>query len=808
MTSPIMPDGGNSPDPIPPISPIPSLGGGGVPEKTQIVHFLGGTVLSMHELVNFKMSNIKPMHKHQHDVAKDLINKFKPVLTELAVLALRSQQSQPRIEKPPASTPSESGTRRDEATAKGSTTLGKDLVNIEVHGGEEGRNDPQQQSQSQSEGKPVQLSTPGMQEGKTPVEGQKGENVQGKKGETSADSNAKANVDSNAKAGFNAKADSNAGTDANTTLSTSSPHSTTSKSESTAEPESISTSESKSESTSEPKTESTSESKTESTSEPRTETKDTNVADADLPTTSSEKPQKDETQNLASEKIVVSPNEKSPAEKSFSEGIKDPSLENAAQEEASKEILNQNTGKEPSSASQIVASKAAQETQTKPVETQPKDPNSNVASHKTSPTEENAPDKAIGLKEVPKSEESHVQKEKEIPKDVAGQLIDKENVYVHKKHEDAAVFAFLATRTQSEEPTPTAQHKMFQNIGNDPKGFVPPWLGLLLPDLIKAKTARDTKGGGQKGQKLQKPHKLTDILFMLLSAHIAGARSLSEIFSFIQSREKWFSVILGLSNGMPPRQLIFWFLTSLDPRKFDLIMRRWLEEVLGRNQGRSRLLDVKLWETPLGFIIGQTRRPEGNFSTDELTSFSDGFAWRNSVLLINSDKSYGSLFAKIQQQGGHYLAEVGEELIPAEEHEAFESYLEGQERIVVQEWHSEEQSETQIKVSCEIIESDGAISRFERFLISDLESPAGYYFDLFRLQRSEESKCSWLLNTALSFPSMDEALESCAATLSNFHDYAKEIISINGDGSSLGIKEEMEKAAISNDYLLGLLRKR
>ncbi len=782
MTSPIMPDGGNSPDPITPVTPIPSLGGGGVPEKTQIVHFLGGTILSMQELVNFKMANIKPMHKHQHDVAKDLINKFKPILTELAVLALRSQQSQPRIEKPPASTPSESGTRRDEATAKGSTTLGKDLVSIEVHGGEEGRNDPQQQSQS--EAKPGQPAIPGMKEGKTgPGEGEKGGNVEGNKGETSADS--KVNTDSNT-------------ADAKSPLSTSSPNSTLSKSESTNEPKSDSIPEPKSESNSEPSI----------ISEPRTDVTEANVTDADLPTPSSEKTQKDETQNLALDKIVVSPNEKSPSEKSSSEGIQDPNLKNNTQEESSKEILKQNTGKEPSSASQIVASKAAQETQTKPMETQPKDPNSSVAPHKTSPTEENAPDKAIGLKEVPKSEESNVQKEKEIPKEVAGQLIDKENVHVHKKHEDAAVFAFLATRTQSEEPTPTAQHKMFQNIGNDPKGFVPPWLGLLLPDLIKAKTARDTKGGGRKGQKLQKPHKLTDILFMLLSAHIAGARSLSEIFNFIQSREKWFSVILGLSNGMPPRQLIFWFLTTLDPRKFDLVMRRWLEEVLGRNQGRPRLLDVKLWETPLGFIIGQTRRSEGNFSTDELTSFSDGFAWRNSVLLINSDKTYGSLFAKIQQQGGHYLAEVGHELIPAEEHEAFESYLEGQERIVVQEWRSEEQSETQVKVSCEIIESDGAISRFERFLISDLESPAGYYFDLFRSQRSEESKCSWLLNAALSFPSMDEALESCAATLSNLQEYAREIISINADGSSGGIKEEMEKAAVSNDYLLGLLRNR
>ena len=70
-----------------------------------------------------------------------------------------------------------------------------------------------------------------------------------------------------------------------------------------------------------------------------------------------------------------------------------------------------------------------------------------------------------------------------------------------------------------------------------------------------------------------------------------------------------------------------------------------------------------------------------------------------------------------------------------------------------------------------------------RFIISDLESPAGYYFDLFRLQRSEEGKCSWLLNVALGFPDMEEALQSCTLTLNNFQAYAKEMILTNGIGN-------------------------
>lgn len=720
--TPSIPDGGFS-DPALPATPVPSPGAGAAPappltDKLQVVHFLAGTALHVPNFANLKMAHMKPMHKTlQHDVVKELISKFKPVLTELAVLALRGQQAQPRIEKPPAATPSESGTRRDEAAPKGGTTLGKDLVNIEVHSSEESRNEPNPHSQPSE--KSAEAQTPAVNSGK--------------EGETQE------------------------------AAALPLPAAASSK-----EVPSLTTAPSAKE----------------------------NAQKNDKPGDAPSEPLKKEESGSAARHTPSPTASKGPKETA-----------NAGGNEAANDPLKHASAQKASTASaQTANAKIAQEAHVKPLDAQPKEPSSNAAPHKTNPTKENVPDQAVGIKEVPKNQETPTNQAKEIPQDLAHKAkMESESNPLQTKHEESAVFAALLTRTLPEEPTPTAQHKMFPVVDNNGKAFVPPWLGLLLPDLIKAKTARDSKGGKQQGGQQQKPHKLTDILFMLLCAHLAGASSLADIFNFIQTREKWFSVVLGFKHGLPPRQLIFWLLTTLDPRFFDRTVRRWLEEVIGNNQRAPRLLEIFICQTHLGYLLGETRRPGGNFKTEELVSFAEGFAWNKSVLLIKADCTYGSLFAKIRHQGGHYLAEAEQELLPPEEHDEYESYLEGQERILLQTWRRAGRTETEMKVLCEIIDSQGGISRSERYLTSSLENPAGYFFDLFRLQRAEEAKCAWLLNVALSLPSMAEALESCAATLNHFREFAIEMIAAKCNSSDLAaIQSHMEKAAASNDYLLTL----
>jgi hypothetical protein len=172
--------------------------------------------------------------------------------------------------------------------------------------------------------------------------------------------------------------------------------------------------------------------------------------------------------------------------------------------------------------------------------------------------------------------------------------------------------------------------------------------------------------------------------------------------------------------------------------------------------------------------------------------------------MVKSKSSYGSLLERIRGRGADYIAEVDEELTPTGNSQVYESYLEGVERVVVEEWIPSEDSETNLRVHSEIFSAQG-ISKSERFYVSSLINPNEDFFDLFRIQRPYENKLFWLINNALRFPSIGNALERCNATLQNIEQYAKEVIQFNGDGNS-SFEQQMQKAAKDLDFLLQLTR--
>lgn len=371
-------------------------------------------------------------------------------------------------------------------------------------------------------------------------------------------------------------------------------------------------------------------------------------------------------------------------------------------------------------------------------------------------------------------------------------------------HKEQIVIIPHQIATKSKESTTTSPHNIFQTLDPDANVALPPWLSMLLPDLSKPELFAEGKRGGEKGGEVQHPHKLSDILFMLLCANLAGKHSLREAIPFIEKRENWFKVLLGLRHGLPPRQLLFWLLATLDATRFDLTLRRWLQEVQGIQNGSPILLDVVILQTPLGFIMGKLRGSEGK--PEGVSSLVEGFSLTNFISLVKSEGSYESLLRKIRQRGAEYIAEVHEELNPTENAQVYESYLEGVERIVVKEWTPDEGSETNLQVHSEIFRSEG-ISKSERFYVSSLKNPNEDFFDLFRIQRPYESKLFWLMNNALRFPSIGNALERCNATLKNIEQYAKEWIQANGDGKN-SVEQQMQKASKDMEFLLYCSRAR
>ncbi|MBA3238971.1 MAG: transposase family protein [Parachlamydiaceae bacterium] len=398
-------------------------------------------------------------------------------------------------------------------------------------------------------------------------------------------------------------------------------------------------------------------------------------------------------------------------------------------------------------------------------------------------------EKLPGEKEIPVV---HAGKDMKVHKEEHHQAIQKDQV--------AIIPHVLATR--SEELTPMTQHRIFQTLDPNASMLVPPWLSMLLPNLTKAEISSERSRKGGKGAEAQHPHKLSDILFMLLCANLSGMHSLRDAIPFIEKRENWFKVVLGLRHGLPPRQLIFWLLATLDSTLFDQTMRLWLQEVQGEQSGSQILVDVIILQTPLGFILGKLHGSEGN--PGAASKLIEGFSLKNFISMVRSKSSYGTLLERIRRRGADYIAEVDEELTSIENSQIYESYLDGVERVVVEEWIPSEDSETNLRVHSEIFSSQG-ISKSERFYVSSLKSPNEDFFDLFRIQRPYENKLFWLINSALRFPSIGNAFERCTATLQNIEQYAKEVIQFNGDGKS-SVEQQMQKASKDLDFLLQLTR--
>lgn len=739
-----------------------------------------------------------PMEKiHRSPLVARMMYVFKPsTFVEGAILSQQNVHAA-KVEKPvTVSPPKESSNQRDEAAAK---TQGKDLVSIEVFKGEKNQEN-QQNSSGQQGGK-----SDGNQKGSPPMQSKEGleerkmsfDRGKTSKGDEPLPQPEKATSETNSQMNKEMPAvsfsrDQKSAKSHSETSFLQSPASTTGKSNENKE---ALQPPSQSQSTSELKQKST-------------ENKQVHHEKGDLPALSNP-----DTSPLL---VPLVPRAQPPS-KEISVPDKEQQKVSDLKEQASTKqgqfSFNQNNQNSQSSTQKREAAEAprvlpSKEPSSNGKEGMPKTGSERMVSR--TENKETTPKSIQDSEKFPEKKE-HVSKSPELKKESLPleQRLDRPKLEEIIKHQNENLFSNPTVvnpersgKLAEEFVAQSVQLKIFQLQDRNVNMQIPPWLTMLLPDLTKSESLGRKGGGDKQGAVLQNPHKLSDMLFILLCAHVVGAKSLVEVFRFIEAREKWFTVVLGLKHGLPPRQLFFWLLATIDASQFDHTVHRWLREIQGRQEEQPMLFDIVLTQTALGFIIGQQKHPDAKRDLRVPTELVKGFQLENCALMARSENSYGALLSKIVQRGGKYLAEIDDELVPPDEHERFESYIEGVERIIVLEWNSEGSPETHLKVVNEVY-GPGGVVETERFYVSSFDNPADYYFDLFRMQKPYESKLIWLLNIALSFPSVDVSIQRCSASLSAFQRFAEELIM--QESPSQPIEKTMQKAAQDSTYLLKLI---
>lgn len=95
--------------------------------------------------------------------------------------------------------------------------------------------------------------------------------------------------------------------------------------------------------------------------------------------------------------------------------------------------------------------------------------------------------------------------------------------------------------------------------------------------------------------------KLTDLLLMILSGVLCGARTSQDVERFLESKEAFFKTWLGLKTQIPSRRLVQNVLNCIHPKSLNdaLLLST------GRTKHLSGLDNVYIWESPSGIVLGE-----------------------------------------------------------------------------------------------------------------------------------------------------------------------------------------------------------
>jgi len=337
------------------------------------------------------------------------------------------------------------------------------------------------------------------------------------------------------------------------------------------------------------------------------------------------------------------------------------------------------------------------------------------------------------------------------------------------------------------------------------------WLAALTPGKITREKRGERYSKKQKALPL-KECKLSDLLYILLAALASGASSIDEIGRFMEKRAQWFTTVLGLKEGLPSRQMIWWLLLAVDNSSFEAIILPWLDEARGKEalirsekSQRPLLPSIIIWESELGLIIGQNAVEMGaeNMSEEAVPLMLYTLNLQNAVVMAEGAKEE-AVSRQVAAKKGFSFIEIPQEAQASEgtDEVCFESYLEGEDRLTVYVNPIEGEDFTaHLNVEYEVFGK--GVSDFA-YLSKGLKNPAEDFFPLFRMKSRIKKKTFWTLNVALDAVSEEFSMTNSRKNFRGFKNYVHEILA-NFDDGKLTIEQKMNKALTNNEYLYKLL---
>jgi len=364
---------------------------------------------------------------------------------------------------------------------------------------------------------------------------------------------------------------------------------------------------------------------------------------------------------------------------------------------------------------------------------------------------------------------------------------------------------------------------------------IPPWIAVLFQEQQEQQKLRGKGRGGSHKQSAEAiEYRLSDLLFMLLAASVCGCKTIDDYIRFLQSRAKWFKVVLGGQFDVPSKELVWKFLSSLNPANYQYILSPWLEEVCGHStklknqEGKPVLPAISIWQSPIGLMMGQAKSSDPHQDRLAIPSLLQLFNLQGALVGAKSASPKLDISALIEKAKADFLVEIKVDSSAVEEiielidaaakkksqlYSILESYIEGQDRMIVEalkidksyrlsSYPTHGDAALILKVYTETVIS-GASSYRSSYFLSNLTSIDDEIFDLLRIQKPLERKVAWLLNCLSPPVPMSFAMQQCQQNMLLFRQFA--ISLLQRSGGRLSLDEKMHSAARNNEELLKFL---
>jgi predicted transposase YbfD/YdcC len=172
-------------------------------------------------------------------------------------------------------------------------------------------------------------------------------------------------------------------------------------------------------------------------------------------------------------------------------------------------------------------------------------------------------------------------------------------------------------------------------------------------------------------------HPIWEVLFVALVGVLAGADGADAIEIFGIENEEWFRRRCALQHGIPSQDTFLRVLAAMDPRAFESLFRRWVDELWGerggdhiaidgktlrgsfdRASGSNAIHSVSAYLTEHGLCLGQVRVEHKENEIVAIPELLDLIDIKGMTITIDAMGCQRAIAAKIIDRRGKYVLQV------------------------------------------------------------------------------------------------------------------------------------------------------